>query len=173
MDYYMYQLSCCLYTCIYEGIIYLYFVWKEKVYWQVNWSKRILLCMAFWKFSWRLCIYNFRLICSILSLFFSYFCTFFQFPNPYIQLLGVYCCHHIHLFIHPLLGQYKLVLPSLSVCMSVGFSFIHLLLGRQHQSGSRFLRHTSEFEILLSMTHSKYNRLGIGHAEVLVPLKQF
>lgn len=104
---------------------------------------------------------------------FSYFCTFFQFPNPYIQLLGVYCCHHIHLFIHPLLGQYKLVLPSLSVCMSVCFSFIHLLLGRQHQSGSRFLRHTSEFEILLSMTHSKYNRLGIGHAEVLVPLKQF
>lgn len=67
----------------------------------------------------------------------------------------------------------KLVLPSLSVCMSVCFSFIHLLLGRQHQSGSRFLRHTSEFEILLSMTHSKYNRLGIGHAEVLVPLKQF
>lgn len=172
MDYYMYQLSCCLYTCIYEGIIYLYFVWKEKVYWQVNWSKRILLCMAFWKFSWRLCIYNFRLICSILSLFFHIFVHSSSFLTPTYSFWGCIAVT-ISIFLSIHYWDNKLVLPSLSVCMSVGFSFIHLLLGRQHQSGSRFLRHTSEFEILLSMTHSKYNRLGIGHAEVLVPLKQF
>lgn len=126
MDYYMYQLSCCLYTCIYEGIIYLYFVWKEKVYWQVNWSKRILLCMAFWRFSWRLCIYNFRLICSILSLFFHIFVHSSSFLTPTYSFWGcIAVTISIFLSIHYWDNINWFCLVCLCACLSAFHSSIY------------------------------------------------